>query len=93
MQPRASRPAIAGWREDGALGVRVTAAPVEGAANEAARALLAEALGVRGAAVTILKGARSRDKVVRVTGLTLADVQARLGRRAGGGTGVGRMEA
>jgi len=35
VQPRASHAGIAGWRPDGALGVRVTAAPVDGAANAA----------------------------------------------------------
>ncbi|HEX5814161.1 MAG TPA: DUF167 domain-containing protein [Methylomirabilota bacterium] len=79
VQPRASRAGIAGWRPDGALGVRVTAAPVDGAANAAVGALLAEALGVRVSAVEIVRGATGRDKYVRVAGLTLDDVIRRLG--------------
>lgn len=79
VQPRASRAGIAGWRPDGALGVRVTAAPVDGAANAAVGALLAEALGVRASAVEIVRGATGRDKYVRVAGLTLDDVIRRLG--------------
>lgn len=79
VQPRASRAGIAGWRPDGALGVRVTAAPVDGAANAAVGALLAEALGVRVSAVEIVRGATGRDKHVRVAGLTLDDVIRRLG--------------
>jgi uncharacterized protein (TIGR00251 family) len=79
VQPRASRAAIAGWRPDGALGVRVTAAPVDGQANAAVGALLAEALGVRASAVEIVRGATGRDKYVRVAGLTLDDVIRRLG--------------
>jgi len=79
VQPRASRAGIAGWRPDGALGVRVTAAPVDGAANAAVGALLAEALGVRASAVEIVRGATGRDKYVRVAGLTVDDVIRRLG--------------
>jgi uncharacterized protein (TIGR00251 family) len=79
VQPRASRAGIAGWRPDGALGVRVTAAPVDGQANAAVGALLAEALGVRASAVEIVRGATGRDKYVRVAGLTLDDVIRRLG--------------
>jgi uncharacterized protein (TIGR00251 family) len=78
VQPRASRPGIGGWRADGALAVRVAAAPVDGAANAAVTAVVAGALGVRPAAVTIVRGQRSRDKVVRVEGLTLAEARARL---------------
>lgn len=79
VQPRASRAGIAGWRPDGALGVRVTAAPVDGQANAAVGAVLAEALGVRVSAVEIVRGATGRDKYVRVAGLTLDDVIRRLG--------------
>jgi len=79
VQPRASHAGIAGWRPDGALGVRVTAAPVDGQANAAVGALLAEALGVRVSAVEIVRGATGRDKYVRVAGLTLDDVIRRLG--------------
>jgi uncharacterized protein (TIGR00251 family) len=79
VQPRASRAGIAGWRPDGALGVRVTAAPVDGQANAAVGALLAEALGVRASAVEIVRGATGRDKYVRVAGLTLDDVIRRPG--------------
>ncbi|HEU5320352.1 MAG TPA: DUF167 domain-containing protein [Methylomirabilota bacterium] len=79
VQPRAAQDAVLGWRADGALGVRVTAPPVEGEANAAVRALLARALGVRPAAVTIARGARGRDKLVRVAGLPPAEVRRRLG--------------
>jgi uncharacterized protein YggU (UPF0235/DUF167 family) len=57
----------------------VTAAPVDGQANAAVGALLAEALGVRASAVEIVRGATGRDKYVRVAGLTLDDVIRRLG--------------
>ena len=79
VQPRASRDAITGWRDD-VLGVRVTAPPAEGAANAAVTALLARALAVARSAVTVLRGARGRDKLVRITGLTTAEARARLAK-------------
>jgi uncharacterized protein len=84
VQPRASRPGIGGWRGDGALVVRVAAAPVDGAANAAVVAVVADALGVRPAAVTLVRGERSRDKIVRIAGLGLAEARARLMNGRGG---------
>lgn len=78
VQPRASRSEIVGWRADGTLSVRVSAPPVEGAANSAVGVLLAGALGVRPSAVTVVHGERGRDKTVRVTGLTLEEMKRRL---------------
>jgi uncharacterized protein len=77
VQPQAAREAIVGW-EAGTLRVRVTAPPQEGRANDAVAALLARALGVRASAVSVVRGARSRDKIVRVDGLTRPEVEARL---------------
>jgi uncharacterized protein (TIGR00251 family) len=77
VQPRASRDAILGW-QDGVLRVRVTAPPVEGAANAAVVALVAKALGVAPSTVRVVGGERGRDKRVRVAGLTDADVRTRL---------------
>lgn len=77
VQPRASRDEIQDW-QGGALRVRVTAPPVEGEANMAIRKLLAKALGVAPSTVEVVRGERARDKVVRVAGLSLADVRARL---------------
>lgn len=78
MQPRASRDGIDGWQA-GALRVRVSAPPVEGDANRAVIALLARALGVRPGLLSIVRGTRGRDKLVRVEGLSDADVEARIG--------------
>jgi uncharacterized protein (TIGR00251 family) len=77
VQPRASREGIAGFRQD-VLTVRVSAPPVDGAANAAVTLLLAEALGVARAAVRVVRGERARDKVVRIDGLTDAQARARL---------------
>jgi uncharacterized protein (TIGR00251 family) len=60
------------------LRVRLTAAPVDGAANEALVALLAERLGVPKRQVVVVRGAKSRQKVVEVVGLKLEDIRQRL---------------
>jgi uncharacterized protein (TIGR00251 family) len=83
VQPRASRSEIVGWRADGMLSVRVSAPPVEGAANIAVGALLASAFGVRTSAVSVVHGERGRDKTVRVAGLTLTEMKRRLTDRGG----------
>lgn len=65
VTPRASRDAIGG-EHLGALVVRVTAAPAEGAANAAVTRLLARALDVAPSEVRIEHGATSRTKTVSV---------------------------
>ena len=82
LTPRASRDEIVGLR-DGVLHVRVTAPPVDGAANEALLRLVAKALGVPPRDLRIASGATSRTKVVDVVGLDAAAVAERL---AGAGT-------
>jgi uncharacterized protein (TIGR00251 family) len=77
VQPRASRDAIGGER-DGALVVRLTARPVEGAANEALVRFLGRALGVAPSAVRVASGATGRNKVLAIAGLDAAAVRARL---------------
>lgn len=69
VQPRASRTAILGARE-GRLVVRVTAPPVDAAANQAVIELLARALGVPKRAVRIVSGDRGRNKIIEVDGVT-----------------------
>ena len=78
VQPRAARDALAGERE-GALVVRLTAPPVEGAANKALTRLLGRALGVAPSAVRIVSGAGGRQKRVSVVGIDAATVRERLG--------------
>jgi len=77
VQPRASRDALSGER-DGALVVRLTAPPVEGAANEALARFLGEALGVAPSAVRVVRGASGRNKVVSVAGVDAATARERL---------------
>jgi uncharacterized protein len=76
-QPGAARSRIAGTHGD-ALKVQIHARPVEGAANRALVDLLAEALAVRPAAVTVVAGARGREKRLVVAGLDVAAACARL---------------
>lgn len=82
VQPRGARNAIEGVHGD-ALKVRLTAPPVDGAANEALIRFLAGELGVSRAALTLTSGATSRRKTVAVAGLDPEQVRARLG--LGGG--------
>ena len=58
--------------------LRVTAAPVAGAANAAVAQLLARALDVPPSAVSVVKGLQSRSKIVEIAGLGRAEIQSRL---------------
>ncbi len=74
VQPRAARSEISGVRGDD-LRVRLTAPPVEGAANAALVVLLADALGVPKRSVRIVSGESSRAKVVEIDGVDAAAVR------------------
>lgn len=77
VQPRAARDGFSGPRQ-GAVVVRLTAPPVEGAANAALQRFLAKTLGLPPSAVELLRGERGRDKLVRLAGLTATAVRGRL---------------
>jgi uncharacterized protein (TIGR00251 family) len=74
VQPRASRSEIVGLHGD-AIKVRLTAAPVDNAANEELVALLTRVLGLPRGAVRIVGGARARSKVVEVVGATAQQLE------------------
>jgi uncharacterized protein YggU (UPF0235/DUF167 family) len=74
--PRASRDGIDGVR-DGALLLRVTAAPVDGAANLAVVRLVADALGIPRSNVSVISGSTGRRKVLAVDGLDRSAIGAR----------------
>ncbi len=76
VQPRASADEIVGRHGD-MLKVRVTAPPVDAAANGAVVALLAKAIGCPRSAVAVVRGHSSRSKVVLVRGVTAAQVAGR----------------
>jgi uncharacterized protein len=77
VMPRASKSGMAGRRGD-AIVVRLTAPPVEGAANEALIAFLARTLRRPGRDITIVSGQKSRDKRVSIEGITDEELSARL---------------
>jgi uncharacterized protein (TIGR00251 family) len=60
------------------LKVRLTAPPVDGAANEALVALLAERLGIPKRAIQIVRGATSRQKTVEITGMRMDEVEQKV---------------
>jgi uncharacterized protein len=77
--PRGSRDELVGLRE-GRICVRTTAPPVEGAANRRVTEFLAKALGVRRSHVSLVSGEKSREKTLRVEGLSAAEALSRLGQ-------------
>jgi hypothetical protein len=81
VTPRASANVVTGYRE-GVLHVRLTAPPVEGAANEACCAFVAAILGVSKSQVSVSGGAHNRNKVLAIRGLSLEQVEQRLASSA-----------
>jgi len=79
VQPRASRNEAAGLVGD-QLKIKLTAPPVEGEANDACLAFLAKLLDLPPSRLAIIQGARSRTKLIRITGLTQEEVTARLAK-------------
>jgi uncharacterized protein (TIGR00251 family) len=77
LQPRARRAEVVGERA-GAIVIRVTAPPVDGKANAALCALVADRAGVPPSRVSVVRGSASRDKVLRVEGADAAAVRAAL---------------
>jgi uncharacterized protein (TIGR00251 family) len=78
--PRARRTEVAGERE-GALLVRLAAPPVEGAANDALVAFLADALDLPRRNIRIVAGERSRHKRVAIAGTDIGRIRALAARR------------
>ncbi len=79
LKPGASREKIVSVG-DAQLCIAVTAAPVDGKANEALVRLLAKALDVPKSSVTLCRGLASRNKVVEIAGMTKQNVLDRLTR-------------
>ncbi|HEY4934306.1 MAG TPA: DUF167 domain-containing protein [Terriglobales bacterium] len=77
VHPRARKNAITGVVGE-ALKLALTAPPVEGRANEACIEYFAEFLNVARSSVTIAAGESSRQKLIRVAGLSAAQVEAKL---------------
>jgi uncharacterized protein (TIGR00251 family) len=77
VQPRARKNAITG-ELDGVLKLALTAPPLDGKANQACIEYLAKLLGVSRSSVTIASGETNRRKVIRVAGLSAAELSRRL---------------
>lgn len=73
VTPRSGRDEVAGWR-GGELCVRVTAAPEDGKANSAARAVLASALKVPKSGVRVVRGETARHKQIEIDGVDEDDL-------------------
>ena len=74
IQPGASRDQIVGVVE-GALRLRITAPPVEGAANKQCIKFLAKKLHIAKSKIALLKGEHARKKVLRMSGVSTADLK------------------
>jgi uncharacterized protein (TIGR00251 family) len=83
VQPGAKANEIVGWISDASGGevlkIRLRAAAVEGKANAALLEFLAASLGLRPRQIVLVRGEKSRDKVVEVNGPTEAEIKLRIG--------------
>ena len=78
IQPRAKNTRVIGWHGD-AVKIRISSAPVDGAANEELLRFVANAAGVPRKAVQIISGTSSRRKRLLVRGVTTASLLVALG--------------
>ena len=83
VQPRAGRTELTG-EHAGALKLKLSSPPVDGKANEECRRFVARLLGVNKSSVEIISGESSRDKVVRIHGVTAKGVSKSLSDQHGG---------
>jgi uncharacterized protein (TIGR00251 family) len=77
VQPRSSKSGVAGMHGE-QIKICLKSAPVDNAANKECCELLAKALGVPRSSVSVMNGASSRSKVLKVEGVTPADVREAL---------------
>jgi uncharacterized protein len=77
VHPRAKKNAITGELGD-ALKISLTTPPIDGRANEACVEFFAKFLKVPRSSITIASGQTSRNKVIRVAGLSAAELSKRI---------------
>jgi conserved hypothetical protein TIGR00251 len=75
VQPRSKKNGVVGFSE-GALKVKVTAPPVEGAANEALIELLSQTFRIRKSNIEILKMKTSRRKLILCKGISMNEMKS-----------------
>ncbi len=80
IQPRSSRNEAVRM-EDGGIKIRLNAPPVDGAANEALIRFLADLLGVPKSGVEIVSGHTSKNKIVRIEGVSQETAEQLLNNR------------
>lgn len=68
VNPRSSKNAISGFA-DGVLKIKITAPPVEGAANKACIRFLAKTFNISPSSVSVIKGEKSRQKKILIQGI------------------------
>ncbi len=64
--------------EEGGLKVRLTAPPIDGAANDALIALLAQCLGLHKRDIQIVHGTTGRHKIVEITGMPAEAIEKKI---------------
>lgn len=84
VRPRARRAGLLGFRADGKLVLAVAALPEDGRANEAVAGLLGEVLGLKARDIAIVRGQRSRAKLIEVKGMDEQELRRRIERALGG---------
>jgi uncharacterized protein (TIGR00251 family) len=77
VKPRGRHNAVDGVRE-GQLLLSVTAAPADGEANAAVLATFAKALRISKSSLELVRGHKSREKTIRISGIDEEDLRARL---------------
>lgn len=82
VQPRSSKSSIAG-RYGEQVKICLKSAPVENAANKECCHLLAKTLGVPRSSVSVMNGATSRNKVLKVEGMTPSELRTALADKLG----------
>jgi len=78
VTPGASRYHISQILEDGTIKVSLVTQPIEGKANEALKKLLSEVLDVPASNIRIIRGEKSRNKLIRIKGIDGEFVNQRL---------------
>jgi hypothetical protein len=78
VNPRSSQNRVTGW-QDGVLSIKLTAPPVEGAANKACIEFLADLLRVKKSQIELQSGATSREKIFSIEGISEDEIRDRLG--------------
>jgi uncharacterized protein (TIGR00251 family) len=90
VTPRSSRNEISEIQNDGTIKIRLTAPPVEGKANDALIAFLAEVLVIPRSKIEIVAGETGRDKLVSILDLDADTVHQRIVENVGRKQGSGR---